>query len=114
MSLAACDFLVVLCTCASLEEGRRVARDLVENKLAACVNLVSGVESLYRWRGAVETAAETLLIVKTTAARFGALRARILEIHGYDVPEVVAVPIAEGSPAYLSWLTDQVGGPGGV
>jgi uncharacterized protein involved in tolerance to divalent cations len=93
-----------------MEEGRRVARSLLEERLAACVNIVPGVESVYRWKDAVETAQETLLVIKTTAAAFAALRGRILEIHGYDVPEVLAIPVVEGAAEYLKWLGEQVGG----
>jgi periplasmic divalent cation tolerance protein len=100
---------VVLCTCSSMEEGRRIARLLVEGRVAACVNIVPGVESIYRWQDAVETAQETLLAIKTTAAVFPALRERILEIHSYDVPEVLAISIVDGSAKYLGWLGEQVG-----
>lgn len=93
-----------------MEEGRRIARLLVEGRVAACVNIVPGVESVYRWQGAVETAQETLLAIKTTAAAFPELRERILEIHGYEVPEVLAIPVVEGSERYLRWLGEQVGG----
>lgn len=86
-----------------------MARALVENRLAACVNVVPGVESIYRWQGEVETAQEALLIMKTTAARFGELRHRILELHRYAVPEIVAIPIVEGSASYLSWVAGEVG-----
>ena len=87
-----------------------MARSLVEERLAACVNIAPGVESVYRWKDAVETAQEALLVIKTTAAAFGALRERILEIHGYDVPEVLAIPVVEGAAGYLKWLGEQVGG----
>jgi uncharacterized protein involved in tolerance to divalent cations len=109
MFAAASGFLMVLCTCSSMEEGRRVAQLLVEGRLAACVNIVPGVESVYRWQGAVETAQETLLVIKTTAAAFPVLRERILEIHGYEVPEVLAIPVVDGSAGYLQWLGEQVG-----
>jgi periplasmic divalent cation tolerance protein len=110
MFASASGFLVVLCTCSSMEEGLRVARLLVEGRLAACANIVPGVESVYRWQGAVETAQEALLVIKTTAAAFPVLRERILETHGYEVPEVLAIPVVEGSAGYLQWLGEQVGG----
>ena len=109
MPSSASGVLVVLCTCSSMEEGRRIARLLVEGRLAACVNIVPGVESVYRWQDAVETAQETLLVIKTTEGAFPALRARIRETHGYDVPEVLAIPVVDGSAQYLRWLGEQVG-----
>lgn len=108
MSDASLQALVVLCTVSSSEEGRRIARDLVERRLAACVNLMPKVESIYRWQGAVESAEEVLLVVKTTPARFPELRDKILELHSYAVPEVLALPVSDGSPKYLDWLTGQV------
>jgi periplasmic divalent cation tolerance protein len=110
MPSSASDFLLVFCTCSSTDEGHRVARLLVEARVAACVNIVPGVESVYRWQGSVETGAEALLVIKTTAAAFPALRERIIEIHSYDVPEVLAIPVADGSAGYLQWLGDQVRG----
>ena len=100
--------LVVLCTVSSLEEGRRLARGLVDLRLAACVNLIPKVESIYRWQGAVESAEEVLLVVKTTPARFAELRDEIAELHSYDVPEILALPVREGSTPYLDWLGGQV------
>ncbi len=99
---------VVLCTCSSLEEARRIARSLIEGRLAACVNIIPGVESIYRWNGAVETANESLLLIKTSPERLPALQARILELHSYDVPEVIALSVGDGSEPYLAWLHAQV------
>ena|SRR5271165_6135032 len=100
--------LVVLSTVSSLEQGRRLARELVEQRLAACVNLIPKVESIYRWQGAVESAEEVLLVVKTTPARFAELRDKIAELHSYDVPEILALPVSDGSAPYLAWLGGQV------
>ena len=104
--------LVVFVTCSSLAEARRVATSVVESRLAACANLLPGqVESVYRWKGRVERAKERLLLIKTTRVKFAALRSKILRLHSYEVPEIIAVPIAAGLPAYLAWLQDSVRKP---
>jgi periplasmic divalent cation tolerance protein len=95
---------LVLCTVPDREAGQRIARTLVDEGLAACVNVVAGLHSTYRWQGAVETADEALLLVKTTAARFAALRDRLVALHPYELPEVIAVDVAAGLPAYLEWV----------
>jgi periplasmic divalent cation tolerance protein len=101
--------IVVFVTCASLAEARRIARSVVESRLAACANLLPGqVESIYRWKGRVERARERFLVIKTTRAKFPALREAILRLHSYDVPEIIALPIAAGLPAYLAWIADSV------
>lgn len=84
--------------------AERLAAALVEERLAACANVLPGVRSVYRWRGAVERAEEAALILKTRADRFEALRARVLELHTYEVPCVIAWPIARGHPAFLEWV----------
>jgi periplasmic divalent cation tolerance protein len=101
--------LLVLTTVARAEDAERIAEALVERRLAACVNVLPGVRSIYRWKGAVERDEERLLVVKTRADRFDALRDAILTLHPYEVPEVVAVPIEAGSPGYLRWLDESVG-----
>ena len=95
---------VVLTTAGSEEEGRKIAHALVERRLAACVNIVPGMESVYRWQGKVETAAEWLLIIKTRAPLFESVRDAIREIHSYDLPECIMLDIADGDKAYLDWL----------
>ena len=100
---------VVLVTCGSRAEARKIARLVVAAKLAACANLVSApVESVYRWKGKVESAKEFLLVMKTTRARFAALREAVLKAHRYDVPEIIALPIAAGSAKYLAWIAESV------
>jgi periplasmic divalent cation tolerance protein len=99
---------VALTTVGSLEEGRRIARELVERRLAACVNLVPELTSVYRWEGAVEEAEEVLLVMKTTEARLAALEAAVRELHSYEVPEFVALRVEAGSRPYLKWLLDSV------
>jgi periplasmic divalent cation tolerance protein len=101
--------LVVMTTCGSRAEARRIAKLVVESRLAACANLMgSPVESVYRWKGKVERAKEFLLVMKTTRARFEKLRDAILTAHSYDVPEIIAVQIAGGSAEYLAWVSESV------
>lgn len=102
--------LVVLMTAPSRDAARTLARALVEEQLAACCNIIDRVESIYRWEGSVEEASEVLVVIKTTAERFEALKERALALHPYDLPELIALPIAAGSPAYLDWLAGSVGG----
>jgi periplasmic divalent cation tolerance protein len=96
--------LVVLVTAPSAEEAARMARALVEERLAACGNVVPGLRSIYRWEGKVQEEAEALLLLKTTRRRFEALRARVRSLHPYEVPEVIALPVEAGHPAYLEWI----------
>jgi periplasmic divalent cation tolerance protein len=102
------DAIIALCTCGNREEAAQIARALVEERLAACVNVLPEMESVYRWKGKVEIASEILLIIKTTERRFPELRDRIVGLHSYDVPEIVALPIAAGAEEYLGWLGEQV------
>ncbi len=95
---------VVLCTFPDADTARRVARQLVEEKLAACVNLLPGVESIYRWQGQVETAAEVLAVLKTAASQLTVLEKRLLELHPYEVPEFVALESSAVAPEYRAWL----------
>ena len=102
------DARIVLSTVALHETGLTIARTVVAEKLAACVNITSAVESIYFWEGKVEQALEYLLIMKTTAEKVEALRARVLELHPYDVPEFVVLPVEAGSEAYLKWIESSV------
>ena len=98
------DALVVLVTAPSAEQAAALARALVEARLAACGNVVPGLRSIYRWEGRVQDEPEALLVLKTTRDRLEALRERLLALHPYDVPEVLALPVEAGSAAYLAWL----------
>lgn len=98
--------VVLLSTWPDADQARAAAHTLVDEKLAACGNLVPAVESIYRWEGKVETAAEALLILKTTSARSPALTARLRELHPYEVPEILALPVSDGLPAYLRWVEE--------
>jgi periplasmic divalent cation tolerance protein len=102
------DALIVFSTCADETEALRLANTLVEARLAACVNVLPAIQSVYRWQGAIENAREILLVVKTTRQRFEAVRDLISAVHSYEIPEIIAVPVAAGSEKYLAWLTDQV------
>lgn len=104
------DKRIVLSTAGSGEEARKIAQHLVEHKLAACVNIVPQVESIYRWQGKVESAREWLLLVKTTVDQFEKVRDAIRELHSYDVPECIAVAIEDGSPEYLRRLGEESSG----
>ena len=102
------DKRIVLSTAASQDEARRIAHALVERRLAACVNIVPGVESVYHWQGKVESAAEWLLVIKTTTTAFPRLQDAIKELHSYDVPECVIISIEDGDAAYLAWIGQSV------
>jgi periplasmic divalent cation tolerance protein len=98
------DVVAVLISAPDADTARRIGRTLVEERLAACVNVIPGVSSIYRWKGAVEEAAEVLLVVKTRAARADALAARVRTLHPYELPEVVVLPVRGGSRAYMQWV----------
>jgi periplasmic divalent cation tolerance protein len=105
--------MVVLCTAGSEEEAGRVARHLVEQRLAACVNVIPSVRSIYRWQGKVEEATEWLLLIKSRRERLAEIEAGIRQVHSYEVPEVVALPIEGGAAKYLAWLREESGAAGG-
>jgi len=98
------DKIVVLTTCASDEEAARIARAVVEKRLAACVSVMPAVRSFYRWKGAIEDDQESLMVIKSSRALFDQLRVEIEKLHSYELPEVIAVPIVDGSEGYLEWL----------
>jgi len=99
---------IVLCTFPSNELARQIGTALVEKQLAACVNLVPGVESIYRWQGVIETSAETLAIFKTTAAAYPEFQSQLTALHPYEVPEIIAIQASAISPAYAGWLGAQI------
>lgn len=99
---------IALTTVGSLGEGQRLARLLVEGRLAACVNLIPNLISIYRWQGGVEEASEVLLLIKTTAELLPALEAAVRELHSYEMPEFVILEVAAGSQPYLDWLQHSV------
>ena len=101
------DKAVVLVTAGSLEEAEKIASALVEARLAACATIVPGVRSIYRWEGKVRNEQEVLLIIKTSHARFAALRDEVARLHSYTVPEIISLPIADGAESYLNWITQE-------
>ncbi len=103
------DKIVVFSTAASEAEAEAIARRLVEERLAACVNVVTGVRSFYRWKGKIEDSPEWLLVIKSSRGRFEELRAALEKLHSYDVPEVIALPVVEGTKNYLHWMEGELG-----
>jgi periplasmic divalent cation tolerance protein len=101
--------MVVLCTCANHQDALQIGGALVEERLAACVNILPGVQSIYRWKGEVEQSDEVLMLIKTIGQRFEALRDRVKELHPYKTPEIVALPVADGLGDYLKWIAEEVG-----
>lgn len=99
--------LVVLVNAPDQATAELLARGVVEQRLAACVNLLPAVRSVYQWQGAVEEATEVPLLIKTTQARYAELEAQIKAVHPYQVPEIIALPIVAGLPAYLGWLVGE-------
>lgn len=103
--------LLCLTTCPDAETAAKIARTLVEERLAACVNRLPGIQSTYSWQGEIHEDAEVLLLIKTTRERFAALRGRLMELHPYEVPELIALDIIDGNPAYLDWIARETATP---
>jgi periplasmic divalent cation tolerance protein len=103
------DKIVVFSTAASAEEAEKIARSLVEARLAACVNVIPEIRSFYRWQGKTEESAEWLLVIKSSRERFDALRAAVEKLHSYDVPELIALPVVEGARNYLNRMDGELG-----
>ncbi|HWB60887.1 MAG TPA: divalent-cation tolerance protein CutA [Chthoniobacteraceae bacterium] len=103
------EYLTVFSAFGDAETARKAARTLVEERLAACANIVTQIESVYHWKGKVETGNEALVIFKTTRERYAAFEVRLRELHPYEVPEIVALEIAAGLPEYLKWISESVG-----
>ena len=106
------DKIVVLTTCDSEKHAEKLARHLVERRLAACVNILPKARSIYRWQGKIGDAAEWLLLIKSRRDLFPALCTEIQKLHTYEVPEIIALPVVEGAEAYLGWLDGQLTAPG--
>jgi periplasmic divalent cation tolerance protein len=105
------DKRIVLSTAGTEAEAHKIARYLVEHQLAACVNIVPQIESVYRWQGKMESSREWLLLIKTTAENFSSVSAAISDLHSYDLPECIAISIQDGCPAYLQWIEDATKNP---
>ncbi len=97
---------LIVTSTGSHEEAQRIARTLIERRLAACVNIIPGIESIYRWQETIEQSEEWLLFIKTTTANFAAVRDAIKELHSYELPECISVEIKAGSPEYLKWISE--------
>ncbi|MBM3297041.1 MAG: divalent-cation tolerance protein CutA [Candidatus Aminicenantes bacterium] len=105
------EFLLVLTTVPDEAKGREIARALVEKRLAACVTVTAEAGSFYRWKGKVCEDAERILLIKTRAELFPALEEALRSLHPYEVPELIALPVAQGAASYLNWLRDETGNP---
>ena len=105
------DKIVVFSTCGSEAEASEIALYLVEQRLAACVSILPKVQSIYRWKDKIEESAECLMVIKTRRELFAALREQIRKLHGYNVPEIIALPIVDGCETYLEWLDEQLTKP---
>ncbi|MCB1065105.1 MAG: divalent-cation tolerance protein CutA [Verrucomicrobiae bacterium] len=99
-------YLMVLCTFPNAAEARQIGTQLVDLQVAACVNLIPQIESIYRWKGEIKSETEVMVLIKTTQNNYRELEARIQELHPYDMPEVIAVPIEHGASAYLGWISE--------
>jgi periplasmic divalent cation tolerance protein len=106
------DKVIVLSMCPSREEAKRIARGLVEDRLAACVNVVDGAVSIYQWKGQVHEENEVLLVVKSRRDLLGRLQERLASMHSYEVPEAIAIPVVDGLPGYLEWMDRELAPPG--
>jgi len=104
------DKIILLSTCETGGEAERLARHLVESRLAACVNIIPQAGSVYRWKGEVQHSQESLLVIKTSRALFDEVRAALETAHSYELPEVLAIPVVAGSPNYLAWLSGELKG----
>jgi periplasmic divalent cation tolerance protein len=102
-------FIVVYITAPNEEDAAKIAKIIVEEKLAACVNIVKGIRSIYSWQGNIEDDPEVLMIIKTRQELFGQLKERVKALHSYTVPEIIAIPIVDGSEDYLNWVKEATG-----
>jgi len=102
-------YSLIISTASSRDEAQHIARALVDRKLVACVNIVGPIESIYRWKGEIENSQEFMLLMKTESDRFDRVREAVKALHSYEVPEVIQVPIENGLPAYLEWISGSVG-----
>jgi len=108
------DKVVVFVTCGSAEEAERIAHGLVEERLAACVNISGSIRSVYRWKGKLCDELEVLLVIKTSRELFDRVRRAVEKLHSYQVPEVICLPVIDGAPNYLNWLTNELARHGGL
>jgi len=109
MTAAGGKYRVVMVTCVSMDEARKIGRGVVEKKLAACINILPGIESFYRWKGKVERNYEVLAVIKTTTARLRDLEKEVKNLHSHEVPEFIVLPVVAGSEDYLKWISENAG-----
>jgi len=102
------DFAIILTTVSAVEEGESIANILVEKQLASCVNIIPNISSLYRWEGQIQSESEVLLLIKTTKDLEAEVYREVQNVHSYDIPELITLPITNGSDAYLDWMTNSV------
>jgi periplasmic divalent cation tolerance protein len=102
------EIIIVFVTVPGLKEGSRISKGILASRLAACVSLIPGVQSMYWWEGKIARAKEAMLVVKTTKLQYQKLERKILELHPYEVPEVIAIPLVGGSPQYIEWVNREV------
>lgn len=102
------DYRMVFCSCPSYEIGQEIATKIVEAKLAACVNIIPGLTSIYSWEGKIETSSEVLLLIKTTEKVYSQLEKSLIHLHPYDCPEIIGVPIEQGNKGYLEWIKQAI------
>jgi len=102
------DFAIILTTASAVEEGQAIANILVEKELAACVNIIPNISSVYRWEGQIQSESEVLLLIKTTKDLEAEVYREVQNVHSYDTPELITLPITNGSDAYLDWMTNSV------
>ncbi len=100
------DFVVIFVTASGEEEGVKIASALVSEEIVACANMISGVRSIFKWKGKIEDEREVMLVIKTQAARTPEVIARVKTLHSYDVPEIIVLPILDGNPSYLQWIEE--------
>lgn len=103
------DKIVVLSTCGSAREAQRIAKTLLEERVAACVNVLPRIRSFYRWKGKIENSPEWLMVIKSSREHFDGLRTALEKLHSYEVPEIIALPVIEGATNYLNWLEGELG-----
>ncbi len=104
------DYFIVLVTTSSNDEAERIAHELIERRLAACINIINGITSIYVWKGNVEKSTEALMIIKTRSDKLDELISNVRELHSYEVPEIVAIPIVKGFKEYIKWIDDVLEG----
>ncbi|SPP65036.1 divalent-cation tolerance protein CutA [Nitrospira lenta] len=108
MSIAKNKIIIIFVTVHDQKEGRRISKEILTSRLAACVNIIPGIQSMYQWKGKIVQEKEAMLVLKTTRSRYRKLEQKIKQLHSYEVPEVIAIPLICGSPQYIEWVAKEV------